>query len=99
MQALEGVFAVVAVGPDLALPRGPQAVVPDGRDAADAAGDIARQLGHKQDVPIAHDRDGALAHERLMIAYYGTGEIEQVFCAAMDLGWVSVRLGPHGEGA
>lgn len=75
VQALVGPLAVGAVWPGLALPRGPQAVVPDGRDAADAAGNVARQLGHEQDVPVAHDWDRALSHEGLMIAYYGTGEI------------------------
>lgn len=92
MHALDGVVAVGAVGPGLALPSGLQAVVPDGRDAADAAGDVARQLGHEQDVPVTHYRDGALAHERLIVSYYGTGEIQQVSCAAMNLARGSARL-------
>lgn len=77
VQALEGssVVALGGVGPGLALPRGPQAVMPDGGDAADAAGDVARQLGHEQDVPVTHYRDGTPSHEGLMVAYYGTGEI------------------------
>lgn len=69
MQALKALVTVGAVGPGLALPRGPQAVVPDGRDAADAAGDVARQLGHEQDVPVAHDWDWALSHQGLVVSY------------------------------
>lgn len=92
METLEGLVTVGAVGPSLAFPRGPQAVVPDGGDAADATRDVAGQLGHEQDVPIAHYRDGAFAHERLMIAYHGTGKVQQVFCAAVDLARGSVRL-------
>jgi hypothetical protein len=85
VQTLVGLVTMSAVGPGLALLGGPQAVVPDGRYAADAAGDIARQLCHEEDVPVTHYRDGPLAHERLMIAYHGTGEIQQVFCATMNL--------------
>lgn len=75
VQALEGVIAVGAVGPALAFPRGAQAVVPDRGDAADGAGDVARQLGHEEDVPVAHYRYGALAHEGLMVTYYRAGEV------------------------
>lgn len=84
MKALEGIVAVGAVGPDLALPRSPQAVVPYGGDASDAAGDVTRKLRHEEYVPVAHHGHGALAHERLMIAYYGAGEVQQMFCAAVD---------------
>lgn len=93
MKALEGVFAVGAVGPDLALPRGPQAVVSDGGDTADPAGDVARQLGHEEYVAVAHYWDGALPHKGLMVAYHRAGEIPQVLCAAVDLARWSVRLG------
>lgn len=91
VEALEGLVAVGAFGLGLALPGGAQAVVPDGGDAADAAGDVAGQLGHEEDVPVAHHRDGALAHEGLMVAYHGAGEVQQVFCAAVDLARGSVR--------
>lgn len=63
MKALEGVVTVGAVGPGLALPRGPQAVVPDGGDASDAAGDVTRKLRHEEYVSVAHHGHGALAHE------------------------------------
>lgn len=46
--------------PGLALP-GAHAVVAHSRDAADAAGDVVGQLGHKEDVGVAHDGDGPVA--------------------------------------
>lgn len=64
VQSLDGVIAVcAAVGTALALLRGAQAVMSDGGDAAHAAGYVAGELGHEEDVPVAHYRDGALAHE------------------------------------